>query len=158
MAKGGISLTAIEETQQLIKKPCAKVPEEKKRAVEFSGHKKVKATIARNLAMFRENQMDGCLPCQNGTAKNPPTRWRRKGVGAPPPELVPPLSGMPPAPPGCNEGASRSEIDSVPPGYVYINTPLPNTRFFNLDSYAKDHKCDQDVIPALLTAEGTSTG
>jgi hypothetical protein len=38
MAKGGFSRTAIEETQQLIKKPRAEVQEEKKRVVEVPGH------------------------------------------------------------------------------------------------------------------------
>ena len=47
MAKGGISHAAIEETQQLIKKPHAEVREEKKRGVEFPGHNKVKAGIER---------------------------------------------------------------------------------------------------------------
>jgi len=69
MAKGGISRAAIEETQQLIKKPRAKVREEKKRGIEFPGHNKVKAAIERHPAMVRKNQTDGCLPCQNGTAK-----------------------------------------------------------------------------------------
>jgi hypothetical protein len=35
--------------------------------------------------MLRQNQMSGCLPCQNGTAKNPQTCWISKGTGAPPP-------------------------------------------------------------------------
>jgi len=42
MAKGGFSRAAIEETQHLIKKPCAEVQEEKKRGVEFPVHRKVK--------------------------------------------------------------------------------------------------------------------
>jgi len=29
---------------------------------------------------------------------------------------------------------------------------------FNLDAYAKDHKCDKDLNPDLVTNEGTSTG
>jgi len=74
----------IEETQHLIKKPRAEVREEKKRGVEFSGHRMVKAAIERHPAMVYENQTDGCLPCQNGTAEIPRTRWRRNGVGAPP--------------------------------------------------------------------------
>ena len=63
MAKGGISRAAIEETQQLIKKPRAEVQEEKKQSVEFPRHNKVKAAIERQPAMVRENQTDGCLPC-----------------------------------------------------------------------------------------------
>ena len=73
MAKGGISCAAIEETQQQIKKPRAEVREEKKRGVEFPMHNKVKAAIEWHPAMVRENQTDGCLPCQTGTAKNPET-------------------------------------------------------------------------------------
>jgi len=45
MAKGGFSHAAIEETQHLIKKPHPEVREEKKRGVEFPGHRKVKAAI-----------------------------------------------------------------------------------------------------------------
>jgi len=72
MGKGGFSCTAIEETQQLIKKARVEVREEKKRGVLFPWHNKVKAAIERHPAMVCENQMDSCLPCQNGTAKNPP--------------------------------------------------------------------------------------
>jgi len=45
MAKGGFSRAAIEETQQLIKKPRGEVREEKKRGVEFPRHNKIKAAI-----------------------------------------------------------------------------------------------------------------
>jgi len=45
MAKEGFSLAAIEETQFLIEKPRAEVPEEKKQNVEFPGHRKVKAAM-----------------------------------------------------------------------------------------------------------------
>jgi len=90
MARGGFSRAAIEKTQQLIKKPHAKVREEKKWGVEFPTRNKVKAAIERHPAMVRENQKDGCLPCHNGTAQNPQTRWRRKGKGAPPPRPAPP--------------------------------------------------------------------
>jgi len=51
MAKEGFSCSAIEETKYLIKKPRAEVREEKKRGVEFPGHKKVKAAIQRHLAI-----------------------------------------------------------------------------------------------------------
>jgi hypothetical protein len=73
MANVGLSGAAIEETQQLIKKPQPEVREEKKRGVELPGHNEVKAAMERHLAMVHENQMDGCLPCPNGTAKNPET-------------------------------------------------------------------------------------
>jgi len=85
MAKEGFLRAAIEETKYLIKKPRAEVREEKKRGVEYPGHKMVKALIQRHPAMLRHNQTPGWLPCQNGTAKNLQTRWRRKGTGAPPP-------------------------------------------------------------------------
>jgi hypothetical protein len=45
MTKAGLSYTAIEKTQFLIKKCPTKAQEEKKRGVEFAGHKKVKAAI-----------------------------------------------------------------------------------------------------------------
>jgi len=64
MAKGGFSRAAIEETQQLIEKPCAEVREEKKQGVECPGLRKVKAAIERHPAMVYENHMHGCLPCQ----------------------------------------------------------------------------------------------
>jgi hypothetical protein len=85
MAKEGVSRAAIEETRYLIKKPRAKVREEKKRGVEFPGHKKVKAAIQRHPEMLSRNQTSDCLLCQNGTAKNSQIRLRRKGTGAPPP-------------------------------------------------------------------------
>jgi len=61
-------------------------------------------------------------------------------------------------PPGDNTVAHVSEIEGVPPGYVYIHTTLPRAQFFNLDAYAKDRKCDTDFDPDLLTDKGTSTG
>jgi len=55
MATEGFSRTAIEESKYLIKTPGAKVKEEKKRGVEFPGHKKVKAAIQRHPAMLCQN-------------------------------------------------------------------------------------------------------
>ena len=52
MAKGRFSCATVEETQYLIKKPHAEVREEKKRGVEFPGHKQVKAAIERHPAML----------------------------------------------------------------------------------------------------------
>jgi hypothetical protein len=82
MAKGGLSCTAIVEMQYLIKRPCAKVSEEQKQGVEFTEHNKGKAAIERHLAALYQNQMDGCLPYQNGTANDLQPRWRRNGSGA----------------------------------------------------------------------------
>ena len=157
---------AIEETQFLIKTPHAEVREEKQWGVEFPGHTNVNTAMERHPAMLQENQTDCCLRCQNGTAQNPLTRWRCKGMGAPPPErfrqptpeLRPHPPGMPPVPPGDNEAAHVSEIDGVPPGYVNIHNHLPSSQFFNHDAYAKDHKRNQVFNPDLLTEKGTSTG
>jgi hypothetical protein len=55
MAKEGFSHYAIKETKYLIKNPHAKIPEEKMRGVEFTGHKKVKAAIQRDPAMLHHN-------------------------------------------------------------------------------------------------------
>jgi hypothetical protein len=55
LVKEGFSRAATEETKYLIKKLCAEVREEKKRGVEFPGHKKVKAAIQRHSAMLRHN-------------------------------------------------------------------------------------------------------
>jgi len=78
ITRGGFSRATEEETEYLIKKQYAEVREEKKCGVEFPGHTKVKAAIARHPAMLPQNHMPGCLCCQNGTAKNPQTRWRCK--------------------------------------------------------------------------------
>jgi hypothetical protein len=84
MAKERFSHAEIEETKYLIKKPPADVREEKMRGVEFPENKKVEAGIQRHVVMLRHNQTTGCIPCQNGIAKNPQTCWRPKGRGAPP--------------------------------------------------------------------------
>ena len=159
MAKEGFSRAAIEETKYLIKKPGAEVREEKKRGVEFPGHKKVKAAIQRHPAMLRHNQTPGCLPCQNGTAKNPQTRWRRKGPGAPPParrrvrtpEPTPPPPGTPPAPTGTTSGPQPSEIVNLPAGYTHSHTACPSTEFLEDD---KDTEHDTDFNPDRLTDDG----
>jgi len=104
--KGGFSRSTMEGTNQHITKRRGDVREEMKRGVKFPRYQKVKAAIDRHPAIVEENQWDGCLPCQNGTAKNLETRWRCKGMGAPLPEQAPPLPGMPSAPPGGNGGAS----------------------------------------------------
>jgi len=65
---------------------------------------------------------------------------------------------IPLIPPGDNEAAHLSEIEGVPPGYVYIHTPLPSAQFFYLGAYAKYRKRDTDFNPDLLTDEETSTG
>jgi len=65
---------------------------------------------------------------------------------------------MPPAPPDDIERTQSPTTEGVPPGYVYVHTPLPCARLFNLDWYAKDRMHDKDFIPDLLTDEGPSTG
>jgi len=166
MAKGGFLRAAIEQTQFLLMKPSAEVREEKKRGVEFPGHKNVKAAMERHPAMLWENQTDSCLHYQNGTAQNPQTLWRMKGTGAHPParlrqpttEPMPHPPATPPVLPGYNEAAQISGIDGVPPRYVSIHTPLPSAQFVNLDAYATHHKRDKDFNPDLLTDDGTSAG
>jgi len=116
----------------------------------------VKAAIERQSAMVHENQTDGCLPRQNCTARNRQTRLRHKGTGSAAAELAPLPPGMPPPPPADSEGTQSSGIEGVPVGFVYIHTPLPNTRFFDVDAYAKDRMCDKDFIPDLLTDEKPS--
>jgi len=166
MAKGGFSRAAIEEPQQLIRKPRAEVWEETKRGVEFPGQRKVKAAIERHPAMVYENQTDGCLPCQNGSAKNPRTRWRHRGTGAPPqvrprqpiPELMPPPPRTPPAPSGDQNRAQSSKIPNLPAGFEYTHASLPGAQFFNHDTFAEDSEHDEDFIPDLRNDEETSTG
>jgi len=157
MAKEGCLRAAIEQMQQLIKKPHSEVWEEKKRGVEFAGHNKVKAGIETHLAMVHDNQTDVYFPCQNNTAKNPQASGRRKVTGASPTRLAPPRPGTPPAPPGDSERSQSSETEGVPPRYVYIHTPLPSAQFFNINLYAKDRKCDEDFIPDFMTDKGPST-
>jgi hypothetical protein len=165
MAKEGFSRAAIDKTKYLIKKPRAEVREEKKRGVEFPGHKKVKAAIQRHPAMLRQNKKSGCLPCQNRTAKNHQTRWTRwtcwtrKGIGAPPParlrkripEPTPPPPGTPPSPTGNTSGAQRYEIINLPAGFTYSHTALPCAEYFKDD---EDTKHDTDFDSDMLTDEG----
>jgi len=166
MAKGGFSRAAVEETQYLIKKPRAEVREEKKRGVEFPGHNKVKAAIARHPAMLGQNQTHGCLPCPNGTAKNLQTRWRCKGTGAPPPnrrreqnpEPKPPLPGTQLASTGNISGDQHLEIINMPADYTYLHTSLACVESFTLDASAQERKHDTDFDPDMLPDEGTSTG
>jgi hypothetical protein len=159
MAKEGFLRAAIEERKYLLKKPRAEVREEKKRGVEFPGHKQVKAAIQRHPAMLGQNQTSGCLPCQNGTAKNPQTRWTPKGTGAPPPTRrreqipapTPPPPGTPPAPTSNTSGAQPAEIINLPAGYTYSHTALPCPEYFEDD---EDTEHDIDFDPDMLTDEG----
>jgi len=166
MAKEGCSPALIEVMQFLIENPRTEVQEEKKRGVEFAWHNKVKAAIERHLAMLRQNQTAGCLPCHNGTAKNPHTQWRRKGTGAPPTdrrrqstsEVTPPLPEMLPAPTVNSSRAQWDQIINLPAGYAYPNTSPPCAEFFTLDASSPDSQQDTAFDPDMLTDEGTSTG
>jgi len=149
MANGGFARAVIEETQHLIKKPCAKVREEKKRCVEFPGHRQLKAAIERHPAMVYYNHTDGCLPYHNCTADCPQTQWSRKGTGAPPPGTPSP-PGTPPAPPGATDKKENYRIEGMPSRCVYIHSSHPDTQFFNHNAFAKDCKCDEDFVPDLL--------
>jgi hypothetical protein len=119
----------------------------------------VKAAIQRHPAMLRHNQTTSWLPCQNGTAKNRQTCWRRKGSGAPPPtrrevqtpEPTPPQPGTPPAPTGNTSRAQRSEIVNLPAGYTYSHTAHPCAEFFE---DVQDTEHDTDFDPDMLTDDG----
>jgi hypothetical protein len=138
MAKEGFLRAAVEETKYLIKKRRNEVREEKKRGVEFPGHKNVKVAIQRHPAMLRQNQTSGSVPCQNGIAKNPQTCCTCQGTGAPPPtrrrelipEPTPPSPGTPPAPTSNTSGAQPAEIIILPAGYPYSHTALPCAEYF----------------------------
>jgi hypothetical protein len=158
MAIGGFSCAAVEETQQLIKIPQAEVWEEMKPGVEFPGHLKVKAMMERHPAMVYKNHTASCLPCQNSTANNLQTRWRRKGTvahlpeqAAPRPEMPSPPA-MPPVPPLDTEGNESYEIEGMPSRCVYMYSPLPNTQFLNHNAFAKNSKCNKDFITDFLSA------
>ena len=149
-AAWGFSCTTDDETQYLINTPHSGVWEDTKQGVALPGYSKVKAALERHPAMVLENQMDGCLPCQNGPPKNLQRCWRHKRTCAPSPdrhrqptpEPSPPPPRTPPTPPGDNDGVQGFQIEGVPPGHVYIPTPLSNADFLNLDAYALDSKCD----------------
>jgi len=166
IAKVEFSYATIDWTQYLITPPCPKAFDVKLEGVRFPRHDNVKPAIVRHLAMLRQNDTDGCIPMQCGTAHNLQELWRRNRVGAPPPDWLrqettapmPPLPVMPTAPPGHNVWALASEIGSVSPRYVYIRTPLPRAQFFNLGTYAKNCKHDQEFNTALLTGEESTTG
>jgi hypothetical protein len=149
IAKGWFSRATIKEAQQLIKKPRAEVPEEKKRGVVFPGYQKVKAEMERHPAIVYKNHTAGCLPCQNGSAKNPVACWRRKGTAVPTPDLAAHPPGTPPAPSGDTEGNESYAIEGMLSRCVYMHSPLPNTEFFNYNAFAKESKRDKDFIPEL---------
>ena len=107
--------------------------------------------MERHPAIVYKNHTAGCHPCQNGTAKNPETCWRRKGTAALSPELVAPPPGTPPVPPGDAEGNERDEIQGMPSSCVYMHSSLPNTQCFNHNAFAKESKRDKDCIPDLLS-------
>jgi len=158
MAKEGFSRASMEATNYLIRKARAEVREEKKQGVEFPAHKKVKAVIERHPAMLRQNQTSGCLSCQNGTAKNPQTCWRRKGTCAPPPdqrrertlEPTPPLPGTPSTTTGNTSGVQPSPIVNLPARYTYSHTAVPCAKLF----HDEDTKHDTDFDPDMPTDKG----
>jgi hypothetical protein len=162
MAQEGFSRTAIEETKYFIKKPRAEVRGEMKRGLEFPVPTKVKAAIQRQPAMLPQNQTSGCLPCQNGTAKNPQTCWRYKGTGAPPParrrkwisEPTAPSTRTPPTPTGNTSGTQLAEIVNFPAGYSYSDIVVLCVESFE-DDEATEHATEFD--PDMLTDEGWYT-
>jgi len=103
--------------------------------------------------------MSGCLPCENGTAKNPHTHWRRKGTGVPPPasrrvrtpQPTIPLTCAPPASTRNNSGAQPSDIVNLPAGYTYSHTAIPFAEFFEDD---EDTEHDTNFDSDILTDDG----
>jgi hypothetical protein len=158
MAKEGFLRATIEETKYLITNQPAGFRDEKQWVIECSGHKMVKAAIQRHLAMLCQNQMAGCLACPNGTSKNLPIYWRRKGTGSAPPtrctegppEPTTPLPGTPPAPPGNSSGVQLSQIINLPVRYTDSHIALSCAQFFNDEQ--TEH--DTDFEPDMLTDEG----
>jgi hypothetical protein len=71
--KRGVSRAAVEEMQQLFKKPSTEVREENQGGVKFFGHMRVNATMERLPVMVNKYHTAGCLPCPNGRTKNPQT-------------------------------------------------------------------------------------
>jgi hypothetical protein len=55
----GLSLANINETLEIIRKPRAEIREEKRRKVEFEGHKNVKAVMQAHPAMDRQKEPEG---------------------------------------------------------------------------------------------------
>jgi hypothetical protein len=166
MANGGFLHAALEETQYLIKKPCAEVWEEKKWGVEFPSAKMVKTAIERHLAMPCQNHIAHCLPCHNGTAENPVTLLRRNGTGVPSlnrhrqpsPDPMPPLPGTPSAATGNTSGVQCSHIVNLPARYSYLHISLRCAECFTLNASAQDSQNDTDFDPEMLTNEGIATG
>jgi hypothetical protein len=124
--------------------------------------------------MLGQNQTPGCLPCQNGTANNPQTSWRKKGTGAPPPnrcrqlnpeptpeltpEPTPPVPRTPLATTVNTSGEQCLQIINLPAGYTYSHTSPPCAESVTLDASAQETKHDTDFHPDMLPDEGTSTG
>jgi hypothetical protein len=106
--------------------------------------------------MIHHNRPSGCLPCYNGTVKNPQTIWKCIGIGAPTPsprrewtpEPTPSPLGMPPAPTGNTSGAQTSEVVSWPARYVYLHTAFPGAEFFQDD---EDTEHDTDFDPDMMS-------
>jgi hypothetical protein len=121
LSKGGFPRAVVEEWQHPMKKPCAKVREEKKWGFEFPWHNKVNPAILRHPTILCENQTDCWLICPNLTAKNSHTLCRRKGKGIPQPKRAPPRPKSRPVPSDDDESC---ETDGMPPTYVYTHTLL----------------------------------
>jgi len=104
-----------------------------------------------------EDQTDGCLPGQNGIARNPQLRRWCVGTGPPSPQPATHWPVTPPVEPGDSQRNLFTEMEGDPPGYVYIHTPLHNAKMFNLNAYAKVRMLDKEIIPDLLTNQGPCT-
>jgi hypothetical protein len=136
------------------------------RGVQFPGHRNGKVAMVKHRDMLWDYRTDGCHPCHNGIALKPQTHWWCKGTGTHPPDLLrqatPDPMPHPPRtsslPPGGNLGGHTSEIEVVPPCYLYIHNALHCAELFNHDESPKDRNRDRHFNPDMLTDEGSSTG
>jgi len=166
MAKRGILCDSIYAIHDVIKIPRTEGQEGKTQALEFPAHDNAKAVIERHPAMSSQHHPDGCLPGQNGTAKNWQTCWRHTPTGAAPPDQrtqptskpMTPLPWPPPAPPGNNAGALCSQIVNLQAGYVSSHTSLSCAEFFTRDAYALVSHHNTVFDPDMLTDAETSAG
>jgi hypothetical protein len=148
MAKGEFLRSPIQITQQLMQKPGTTVRNATNPGFECPSHHKVKAVIKSHPAMVDNNQLNSCVTCQIGMAKNAQMSWSHKISLAPPPVPAAPLSGnppplsKPPAPPGDHDGNESYELEGIPSLCVYIHSSHPNTQLAYHNAYGKDSKGD----------------
>jgi hypothetical protein len=78
--------------------------------------------IEKDLATIYDNQTDVGVPSEILKPLNSQTSWRRKGLGALHPEIVPPPPRMLLAPQSNFEAPQYCSIEGVPSRYLCIHT------------------------------------